>query len=122
MGGVWFSKDRATVAQGRAAARREVNPLSVRPRSELCLNRYGTVIRCTNSRSAVPLSRMVLPDRGPVLIVYGDEESESYPACDVMDIFVDFTRSEPRPRFRHEASVMLSIVAEMLQDNRGPRG
>jgi tRNA G18 (ribose-2'-O)-methylase SpoU len=109
-GGVWFTNDREIVLAGRAAARREVNPLVIARESQLREDRYERVIRVGLGRRGTPLSRLALPDRGKVLVVIGAEDG---------DAFVDFKDPRTPPRFRHAGSVVLSVISQMLRRGRG---
>jgi tRNA G18 (ribose-2'-O)-methylase SpoU len=118
--GVWFAKDRPTILAGRAAARGEVNRIVVRPWEQRNLRDYDQIVVCGGTRSGTPLSRFALPDRGKVLLVYGDGE----PPLDMGDscerIYVDHRTAEVNPCFRHSGSILLAVIAQRL--GRGRRG
>ncbi len=118
--GVWFTKDRPTILAGRAAARGEVNRIVVRPWEQLDLRDYDQIVVCGGTRSGTPLSRFALPDRGKVLLVYGDGE----PPLDVGEsrelVYVDHRAAEVDPCFRHGGSILLAVIAQRLRrDRRG---
>lgn len=118
--GVWFTNDRQTILAGRAAARGEVNRIVVRPWEQLNLRDYDQIVVCGNTRSGTPLSRFALPDRGKVLLVYGDDE----PLLGVREscerIYVDHRATKIAPCFRHGGSILLSVISQRLR--RGRRG
>jgi tRNA G18 (ribose-2'-O)-methylase SpoU len=72
--GTWFSKDRSTVVAGRAAARREVNPLVIAPHDQLDVREYARIVRCDGERQGTALSRYSLTARDQTLLVYGGGE------------------------------------------------
>ncbi len=117
---VWFTKDRATVAAGRAAARREVNPLVVAPADQMNLRKYKAVIQCSGGRSGTALSRLVLADSRPILIVLGEDENPLSQDAELRTVYVDHGNSQTRPRFRHTGSIVFSVISEMLRG--GGRG
>ncbi len=116
--GVWFTKDRATVTAGRAAARRENNPLVIAPADQMDPRKYKTIIQCSQARSGTPLSRAAIRDKGAALIVLG--ESENHPCGDasMLKVHLDHRDSKARPRFRIAGSIMLSVISEMLCGGR----
>ena len=117
---VWFTKDRAIVTAGRAAARREVNPLVVAPADQMNLRKYKAVIQCSHDRSGTPLSRFVLADSRPILIVLGEGENHLSQNEKLRKIYVDHGNSQAVPCFRHTGSIVLSVISEMLRG--GGRG
>ena len=116
--GVWFTKDRATVTAGRAAARREINPLVIAPADQMDPQKYRTIILCSQARSGTPLSRVALPDKGAVLIVLGESEDPPRRGAESMKVHVDHRNSKAQPRFRHAGSILLSVISEMLRGGR----
>jgi tRNA G18 (ribose-2'-O)-methylase SpoU len=116
--GVWFTKDRAIVLAGRAAARGEVNRIAVRPCEQLKIEEYSQIIICGSDRTGEPLSRFSLPNCGKILLVYGDgdlpftiSESEKW-------VHVDHAALEVMPCFRHSGSIFLSLMSEQLRNGR----
>jgi tRNA(Leu) C34 or U34 (ribose-2'-O)-methylase TrmL len=118
--GVWFTTDRPTVLAGRAAARREVNPLVVAPCGQIDLQEYDRVVVCDGQQQGTPLSRFSLPGRGKVLLVYGDGSLPSDFTAAAERVHVDHAVSEARACFRHGGSILLSVVSHLLR--RGRRG
>jgi tRNA C32,U32 (ribose-2'-O)-methylase TrmJ len=118
--GVWFTKDRSTVLAGRAAARCEVNRIMVRPRKQLILEDYDRIIACGRDRIGTPLSRLRLPERGKVLLVYGDGEMPFIVGEAAEQVYVDHVSAEVTPCFRHAGSILLSMISHQLR--RGRRG
>ena len=117
-GGAWFTKDRPTVLAGRAAARGEVNRIVVSPWEQQNLQNYDQVVVCGGARTGTALSRFTLPDRGRVLLVYGDDDPPLTAAESVERIYVDHAAVDAR--FRHGGSILLSVISHRLK--RGRRG
>jgi hypothetical protein len=114
-GGAWFTKDRATILAGRAAARCEVNRLIVCPHEQLNFAEYDQIVVCGAQRNGDPLSRFALGNRGRVLLVYG-EPDHSLPACESdQRIYVDHACAEVAPCFRHAGSILLSVISQQLK-------
>lgn len=118
--GVWFTTDRSTVLAGRAAARREVNPLVIVPREQVNLADYRRVIVCDGQRDGTPLSRFSLPDQGKVLLVVGETDLPSDFAGSADRVYVDHCLADALPAFRHSGSILLSVVSQLVR--RGSRG
>jgi hypothetical protein len=118
--GVWFTTDRSTVLAGRAAARREVNPLVIVPRERVNLADYQRVIVCDGQRDGTPLSRFSLPDQGKVLLVFGGGDLSNEFAAAADRVHVDHCVSDAQAAFRHSGSILLSVVSQLLR--RGSRG
>jgi tRNA G18 (ribose-2'-O)-methylase SpoU len=117
---VWFSKDRQTILAGRAAARSEVNRLVVCPQEQLNLRDYDQIVVCGDARGGTPLSRFVLPDRGKVLVVYGDDDCSWDTSESLERVYVDHGATKVNARFRHGGSILLSVISQRLR--RGRRG
>ena len=109
--GVWFTRDQKVVLDSRAAARRYKNPLAVLPADHLDLGAYDFTLVCDGRREGMPLSRFRLPPCHRMLLIYGDRKY----AEGSEHLFVDHARTGTEPRFRHGGSVMLSVLAEMLE-------
>lgn len=116
--GVWFSSDRATVLAGRAAARREVNPLVVVSAEQIDFREYDRVIVCDGQRAGTPLSRFSLPEGGKILLAYGESNLPSDFAGTVEHVFVDHAVSGALPYFRHAGSIVLSLISQLLRSGR----
>jgi tRNA G18 (ribose-2'-O)-methylase SpoU len=116
--GVWFTKDRQTVLAGRAASRGEVNRIVVRPWNQLNISDYEQIVVCSRTRDGTPLSRFTLPDRGKMLLVYGDDELplSTRKSCD--RIYVDHRAADIAPCYRHSGSVLLTMIAQRLRRGR----
>jgi tRNA G18 (ribose-2'-O)-methylase SpoU len=117
---VWFTKDRPTVLASRAAARGEVNHLAVRPHEQLMLEDYDQIVICGSARTGKPLSRYSLPDRGRVLLVFGEGDLPFAESESVEHIHVDHAALEAMPCYRHAGSILLSVISQQLK--RGRRG
>ncbi|MBI4864174.1 MAG: hypothetical protein HY815_28550 [Candidatus Riflebacteria bacterium] len=126
--GVWFSRDRAVVLGGRAAARRGKNPLAVLPSEALRNEAHDATVVCCDDRSGAPLSRFRLPVAGRLLLVLGvqpriDERSGGapVPGADGVDarptrtVFVDHVDPGVQARFRHQGSIVLSVLSSLLR-------
>jgi len=111
---VWFTSNREVVLAGRAAARREVNPLVIAPDEQMNIRRYSKVILCNGERSGTALSRLVLPSHGRVLVAYGAGHPDCLEDLPVERIFVDHKNSQVTAFFRHMGSILLSVVSQML--------
>jgi len=119
--GSWFSQDRNMVTLSRAAARREINPISIRNSETLPAQRYEKVICCTSNRTGTPLSRYRLGSCQNGILTYGITELPGSLAslpCD--NVYVDFVNAGLEPHARHEASVLLAVIAQQLR--RKPNG
>ena len=111
--GVWFTKDRALILAGRAAARSEKNPVIVVPAERLDVSRYDAVFVCDGGEGGTPLSRMRLPRVRKLLAVYGPSEIAQ---ADAARITVDFTNKNVVPRYRLAGSVFLSYLSQCLRE------
>jgi hypothetical protein len=109
--GVWFTRDQKAVLDSRAAARRYKNPLAVLPADHLDLGAYDFTLVCDGRREGKLLSRFRLPPCHRMLFIYGDGKY----AEGAEHLFVDHASAGTEPRFRHAGSVMLSVLAEMLE-------
>jgi hypothetical protein len=116
--GVWFTSDRCTIMAGRAAARREANPLVIASDEQMNIDRYDSVILCDGERSGTALSKFVIPRRGRVLIAYGQQWPLSLSNVEVERVFVDYKNSKAQPCYRHAGSILLSVVSQMLRRAR----
>ncbi|MBN1590609.1 MAG: hypothetical protein JW888_13930 [Pirellulales bacterium] len=116
--GVWFTKDRQTILAGRAAARGEVNRIVVRPWEQLSLPDYDQIVVCDGTHSGTPLSRFALPDRGKVLLVYGDDEPPLGVRESSERIYVDHCAAKTAPCFRLSGSILLSVISQRLRRSR----
>lgn len=116
--GAWFSKDRSTVIAGRAAARREVNPLVIAPHDQLDVREYERIVRCSSERQGTALSRYSLTSRGKTLLVYGDGELPFEFTGPVDSVYVDYAAAEVPACFRHAGSILLSVVSQLLWRGR----
>ncbi len=67
---VWFTKDRKTLLAGRAAARREINPLTIVPAERINFDMYDHIFMCNWNRNGIHLIGVVLSDKEKVLIKY----------------------------------------------------
>ena len=109
--GVWFSGDQKTVLDSRAAARRFKNPLAVLRADQLDWGAYDYTLVCDGRRDGAPLSRLKLPPCHRMLLVYGHGAG----AAGAEHLFVDHADAGTEPRFRLAGSIMLSVLAEMLE-------
>lgn len=115
---IWFTSNRKTVMAGRAAARREVNPLVISPSEHMNIQKYDKVILCNGNRSGTALSRLELPNRGKVLIILGEGNPHFLNEMSVEQVFLDHSNSKIKPSFRHMGSILLSVVSQMLHRDR----
>jgi len=116
--GTWFSRDRSTVLAGRAAARREVNPLVIAPHDQLDLREYARIVLCDGRRQGTPVSRFSLPGRDKTLLVYGDGAWPCSVSAPVEQVFVDHAAAEVPACFRHAGSILLSVISQLLRRGR----
>lgn len=116
--GTWFSDDRDKILAGRAAARREKNPVVVKPVRELRLNYYDGFIRCTPKNDGTSLSRFNLLEGRRILVVYGKERLEMPVGKTSVNVSVDHSSLGVEPCFRHEGSILLSVLSQMLAGGR----
>ena len=111
--GIWFVKDRQTILAGRAAARREKNPLAILPADKLSIGSYGAVVVCSDGGSGTPLSRFRVSATERMLIVFGRGIPPVTDAGTVIqEIFVDHVSRQVEPCYRHSGSILLSYIAE----------
>ena len=110
---VWFTKDHNVILEGRAAARRAKNPLTVLPASQMDPDAYDCVILCDGLREGIPLSRFRMPSCRRLLLIYGSGYETVLRLAVTDRIFVDQTNAGLEPRFRHAGSILLSMVSEM---------
>ncbi len=119
--GVWFSEDRPTVLAGRAAARREVNRLTIMPDDRLDLRDYAAMVVCDGQRQGTPLSRFSLPEGHRILLVYGQPVARSFDFAGAVEhVFIDHADAEVMACYRHAGSILLSVVSQLLRER--PRG
>ncbi|MHC4476517.1 MAG: TrmH family RNA methyltransferase [Planctomycetota bacterium] len=116
--GVWFTSDRRTIMAGRAAARREANPLVITSDEQMNIERYDSIILCDGERSGTALSRLVLPRRGRLLIAYGQQCPSSLSNAEFERVFVDHKSSRTTPCYRHMGSILLSVLSQMLHGTK----
>jgi len=115
--GSWFSDDREMVTQSRAAARRENNLIVILKANTLIPNRYEKIVWCHGARKGEPLSHYRMDDCRNALLVYGSEElPECLDTLPCDDVYVDFATKNTAARPRHEASTLLSVMAQQLQN------
>lgn len=111
----WFSDNREKITLSRAAARREVNPVHIKPFEELDASGYSKVINFSRIGTGLPLSRYRMKNNGQILITLGFENVEtelSHIPQD--DIFIDFADSSIYPKPRHEACIALSVLTNQI--------
>ena len=113
--GVWFTKDKSTVLDGRAAARRHKNPIVVLPAADLDPESYDNVVVCDDRREGQQLSRFQVPDGQNLLIVYGNDCGGLSLPMVAERIFVDFADNRTAACFRHQGSVLLSFISTLLK-------
>jgi hypothetical protein len=113
--GVWFTKDKATIMDSRAAARRHKNPMAVLPSEQLDWALYDHVVACEGKREGRRLSRFQLPDIGNLLVVYGPNCDELAISAPVERVFVDLVNPQIGACYRHQGSILLSYVSELLK-------
>jgi hypothetical protein len=112
--GVWFSKDKNTVIESRAAARSFKNPLVVLPIEKIDSKVYDQVVVCDESPEGRRLSRFRIPDCRKLLVVYG-KRCESLLLNPPTDrLFVDFADQSISPFFRHRGSILLACLSDLL--------
>jgi tRNA G18 (ribose-2'-O)-methylase SpoU len=111
---VWFSSDPAIILQGRAAARRARNLLAVLSAAKLDLASYDAVITCRQDQEGSPLSRLRLPECGRLLIVFGESNATDDFENDSLRITVDHADRTVPPCFRHDGSILLSVISQQL--------
>ena len=114
--GVWFTKHRETILAGRAAARRERNPLVVLPIDRLVLADYDAVIACPIEPSGMPLSRFRLPRAERLLITFGvGARPDACSRMPTQTIAIDYANRAVTPLYRHAGSILLSYISTRLQ-------
>ena len=111
---VWFSSDPAIILQGRAAARRARNLLVVLPAANLNLAHYDAVITCRQFQEGPPLSRFRIPECGRLLIVFGESTAMGDFVDHSLQVAVDHADRTVPPCFRHDGSVLLSVISQQL--------
>jgi len=125
--GVWFGCNRATRAEGRAAARAHRNPLQLIPVSKE--RRYGFDEVCVISASCqgTPLPRARLARGGRQLIALPDESAVSLPDEDwgrlgkeVRFVSLDLPAPSFPYHYRATAAIALAEVARQVGQRAGP--
>lgn len=111
---VWFSSDPAIILQSRAAARRSRNLVAVLPAAKLDLAQYDAVITCRQHQEGSPLSRLRLPECGRLLIVFGESVETEDIGDDSLRVTVDHADRTVQPCFRHDGSILLSVISQLL--------
>jgi tRNA G18 (ribose-2'-O)-methylase SpoU len=111
---VWFSSDPAIILQGRAAARRARNLLAVLPAAKLNLAHYDAVITCRQNQEGSALSRLRLPECGRLLIVFGESMATNDFEDHSLRVTVDHADRTVQPCFRHDGSILLSVISQQL--------
>lgn len=114
-GGVWFDVDRDTMIAGRAAARAEKNPLVISRSADLAVEGHDHVIVCDRDRSGAPLSRFHWPGCERPLVVYGPGDDAWPSSTPVTRVSVDAPGPRSPAGFRHDGSILLSVLAETLR-------
>lgn len=111
---VWFTDDSSTVLAGRAAARRARNLVAVLPADALESTRYDAAIVCDDRVGGSPVSRLCLPDCRRLLVVYGTGGATAPHGIPTFPVAVDHLDRAVSARFRHSGSILLSVVAQLL--------
>jgi len=111
---VWFTKDKKNLLAGRAAARREINPLAVIPAERIDFGMYDHIYLCNSDRSGTPLSKLTIHGKRKILIIYGAGKVNIQENISVEEVYADFCTKNKKPCFRHEGSALLSVVSEMV--------
>jgi tRNA G18 (ribose-2'-O)-methylase SpoU len=111
---VWFSKDPGVILKSRAAARRTKNLLAVVPAENLELPRYDAILVCDQDQEGLPVSRLRLPECRRLLLVFGSWGEAGDVGPPLTRVAVDHTGRAVRARFRHEGSILFSVISEML--------
>lgn len=136
--GVWFGADRQRAAEGRAAARRSKNSISVVPVGAERRYAYdeAVVVRSTPESGSVPLHRANLARGGRQLIVIPDQaadlQTESWVRLGrtVRFAHLGLPDDVPALRYRAHASIAMAEVARQVGraspgtrpgTSRGPR-
>ena len=122
---VWFGRDRSTVAQGRAAARRYKNPLAILPYGNVRAKAYGQACVLTYDRSAPPLSRTTFTEGKDAVLILPDTHAASDAAMQTADrvarktmrFHLDCPGDAALAPYRLAASIVLAEAAS--QHDRG---
>jgi hypothetical protein len=124
--GVWFGRDRSTVTEGRAAARRHKNPLAVLPHPTAGLHAVEQAYLLTYDRSDAPLSRTFFPAAKDAIVIIPDAHvaadeavrAAEQAARNTIPFHLDCPGDASSTRFRLVASVVLAEVANQHWRNR----
>ena len=111
---VWFSTDPEVILKSRAAARRTKNLLAVIPGENLELPRYDAMLVCDQDQEGLPVSRLRLPECRRLLLVFGSWGERGDVGPPLTRVAVDHAARAVRARFRHDGSILLSVISEML--------
>jgi hypothetical protein len=111
---VWFTEDPRVTLEGRAAARRAKNLLAVLPAEKLEPAAYDAMLICDPSQQGQALSRLRLPECQRLLVVLGAGEPQAGFGAPAAHVTVDFVDRTVPARTRHTGSILLSVIATML--------
>ncbi|MGA2507069.1 MAG: TrmH family RNA methyltransferase [Chitinispirillaceae bacterium] len=113
---VWFSSDKNTILDSRAAARKFKNPLVVLPIEKLDFTVYDQIFVCDETREGQRLSRFQIPDVRNFLVVYGKKCERLHLSEPTERLFVDYVDHNISPCFRHQGSTALSYISSLLKE------
>ena len=111
---IWFTEDPRVILAGRAAARRARNLLAVLPVEKLESPAYDAMLVCDPGEPGMTLSRLQLPECRRLLVVIGSGDSQAGCEISATSVTVDFVDRSVTARTRHAGSILLSVVASML--------
>jgi hypothetical protein len=114
--GVWFSSDKNTILDSRAAARKFKNPIVVLPIEKFDSTVYDQILVCDETREGQRLSRFQIPDVRNLLIVYGKNCEDLRFSAPIERMFVDYVDHKNSPCFRHQGSIVLSFISSLLRE------
>lgn len=124
---VWFGCDRATITEGRAAARRARNPIRVIPTAPDRDFAFAEACVLTVKRTGVPLHQTDLARGAPQLIIIPDEsaidvESEHWErfARDIHFVRLSVPATEYVYRYRLIATIALAEAARQVGQQARP--
>jgi hypothetical protein len=119
--GAWFGIQRATRAEGRAAARRARNPIRVIPSAVERGYAFDEVIVVTTTPGGIPLSRAKLAGGQRHLLVIPDTHGVEVDTVDweqfgkqVTWVTLDVPRIPSGRRYRLDASIVLAETARQI--------
>jgi ribosome-binding factor A len=115
---VWFNTNRQAKLAGRAAARREKNPLAVLPGEKIKMESYDRVIHCVDDAAGTELSRYVLPVCKRPLIVLGADPFDTPEHIPRDQVYVDSQGQESSMNFRSHGTISLSLLSQMLKQGK----